>query len=115
MSGLRIGGLSLFTRTNTGDLSLAAYHPKRSITWLWFVHITRRPGRGYAATFSHEERNRMRTLHEQGNPHAPAPRWYHAFWQPAVMRRGQWSDHLRLPFGYTAIIGHQNAMPRRPA
>lgn len=109
---LEIGGLSFWSWTNGGDFSLAAYHPRSSLTWLWFVHITRRPGRGYASTFSREERQRMAGLHEQGNLHAPAPRWYHAFWQPAALRRGQWTDYLRLPFGFTAMIRHQHRMDR---
>jgi hypothetical protein len=109
---IQIGGLSLWYWTNSGDFSLVSYHPRWSLTWLWFVRITRRPGRGYASTFSREERRRMAELHRQGNPYAARPRWFHRFWQPAAIRRGQWSDYLRLPFGFTAIIGHQHAMPR---
>lgn len=111
---LQIGGLSFWSWTNGGDFSLAAYHPRSSLTWVWFIHIGKRPGRGYASTFSREERQRMAQLHAEGNPHAPAARWYHAFWQTATMRHGQWTDHLRLPFGYTAKIGHQKRMERRP-
>ena len=112
---IEIGGLSFWDWTNGGDFSLAAYHPRSSITWLWFIHISRNPGRGYSPTFSRQERERMAGLYRDGNPHAPRPRWFHAFWQPAAMRRGQWTDHLRLPFGFTARIGHQAAMPRKSA
>jgi len=108
---LEIGGLSFGAWTNGGDFSLAAYHPRSSITWLWFVHITKRPGRGYAATFSREELDRRANLYRAGSPHASKPRWFHRFWQPDALRRGQWNDFLRLPFGLTAIIGHQARMP----
>lgn len=38
---LKIGGLSLFSRTNSGNLMLASYHPSWSHTWGWSVQITR--------------------------------------------------------------------------
>lgn len=111
---VEIGGLSFWSWTNAGDFSLAAYHPRSSLTWLWFVHISSRPGRGYLPTFSRAERERLWALYLDGNPHVSRPRWFHAFWQPARMRRGQWNDFVRLPFGFAAIIGHQERMPRKP-
>lgn len=43
---LRIWGLSFWTWTNSGQLGLASYHPKSSITWLWSLWIDpRRPWR----------------------------------------------------------------------
>jgi hypothetical protein len=109
---LQLGGLSFWSWTNGGDFSLAAYHPRSSIIWIWFIHVSRRPGRGYMATFGMEERRRIYALAEQGNQFALTPRWYHAFWQPARMRKGQWTDYLRLPFGFVAMIGHQSRMSR---
>ncbi len=110
---LEIGGLSFWSWTNGGDFSVAAYHPKSSITWLWFAHITRRTARGYASTFSKAERDRMAALYHAGNPYAAQPRWFHRFVQPARRRVGQWSDYVRLPFGFTLVIGHQARMPWR--
>lgn len=40
---VRLGGLSLFGRDNTGRLQLAAYHPRKSLTWHWFVQLYRTP------------------------------------------------------------------------
>jgi hypothetical protein len=34
-----VGGLSLLSRTNTGHLMLASYHPAWSHTWRWAVQI----------------------------------------------------------------------------
>lgn len=40
-----IGGLDLFSRSNTGDLILASYHPRKCITWHWSVSIGKRGGK----------------------------------------------------------------------
>lgn len=39
-----IGGLSLLSRANTGDLMLASYHPSWSHTWRWSVMLRRADG-----------------------------------------------------------------------
>lgn len=111
---VQIGGLSIWSRTNTGELHLASYHPRSSITWLWYVGITRR-SRGYAPVFSREERDRLAQLHAAGNQYVGPPRWYHWFWQPAHRRLSQWHDYARLPFGLAAVIGRQDRMERRDA
>lgn len=36
---IQIGGLSLFTRASNGELHIASYHPRRSLTWLWYVGL----------------------------------------------------------------------------
>lgn len=41
---IAIGGLSLWTWTNTGQFTLASYHPASSITWLWAVTLWRAQG-----------------------------------------------------------------------
>lgn len=108
---VQIGGLTLWSRTNTGELHLAAYHPKSSITWIWYVGLTRR-ARGYSPLFSREERRRLAVLFVTGNPYVGPDRWYHSFWQPSYRRVGQWHDYLRLPFGWALVIGRQNRMSR---
>lgn len=107
---LQIGGLSIWSRTNDGDLHLAAYHPRRSITWLWFIGLSKRQ----PDMFGWEEFRRIAKLYAQGNPHACPPRWYHRFCRLAVWRRGQWYDYFRLPFGRTIMVGHQEPMWRKP-
>ena len=43
---LHIGGLHFWSWTNSGQLILAGYHPRSSITWLWSLWIDpRRPWR----------------------------------------------------------------------
>jgi hypothetical protein len=37
-----IGGLSFLSRTNSGDLVLASYHPQSSDTWHWSFSISKR-------------------------------------------------------------------------
>lgn len=108
---IQIGGLSLWSRTNSGDLHLAAYHPRASLTWLWYVGITKRT-RGYSPLFSREEINRRARLFVAGNPYVGPTRWFHHFWQPDFRRKVQWHDYLRLPFGWALVIGHQDAMWR---
>jgi hypothetical protein len=76
---LRIGGLSLWDRDSGGRLMLAAYHPKGSPTWHWFV------------TISHGWTRRV---------------W--PKFDPAERRQGQWSDYVLLPFGITLVIGRQD-------
>lgn len=44
---LKIGGLSFWTRSNDGELNLAGYHPRSSITWLWFLRLTRSGGQSF--------------------------------------------------------------------
>jgi hypothetical protein len=106
---VQIGGLSLWSWTNSGDLLLAAYHPRRSITWLWSIGIGRQKGRFGRAALQHR-----RELHASGNPYAPAPRWWDRFLCLDGMRRSQWHDHLRLPFGFVLRISRQEAMWRKP-
>lgn len=108
---LQIGGLSIWSWSNSGDLLLASYHPRRSITWLWYFGITAR-GRGYGKIFSRESREHLATIYAEGNPYASRPRWFHRFWQPATVRRNQWHDYAWLPFGYALVIGHQKPMWR---
>lgn len=107
---LQIGGLSFWSRCNNGDLHFAGYHPRRSITWLWYVGITKR-SRGYYEIFSKAEIKRRAILFVTGNPFVGPTRWFHRFWQPDYRRKGQWHDYLRLPFGRMIVIGHQEAMP----
>lgn len=38
---VKVGGLSLWSWTNTGQFVPAGYHPRNSITWLWSVWIGR--------------------------------------------------------------------------
>lgn len=40
---LRVGGLSLWSWSNTGEWMPASYHPRSSITWLWSVAIRWQP------------------------------------------------------------------------
>lgn len=39
---IEVGGLSLWSRWNTGERLLASYHPRSSITWLWQLSLHRR-------------------------------------------------------------------------
>ena len=109
---LQIGGLSIWSWTNTGELLLAAYHPRSSITWLWSAGITHH-GRGYARIFSKAERTRLARLFAAGNPYAFRPRWWNAFMQRDVRRTGQRYDYYRLPFGFALVIAQQDRMDRR--
>mgnify|MGYP003442713766 FL=1 len=110
---VQVGGLSLWSWNNTGGLNIASYHPAWSITWLWYVCITKRD-RGYGPVFSAESRRHMAEQYEAGNPYADRPRWFHRFWQPAAVKRSQWHHYARLPFGFALVIGRQEAMPRKP-
>jgi hypothetical protein len=39
---MRLGALSLFTRTNTpGCINIAAWHSRRSLTWSWVLNFRR--------------------------------------------------------------------------
>lgn len=75
---LQIGGMSFFSRTSSGDLFIAGYHPRRSTTWHWSVILCKRRGKPV------DWINR-------------APR-----------RRGQWHDYYWLPFGKQIIVSHQD-------
>lgn len=44
-----IGGLDLFSRSNTGDFIFASYHPRKCITWHWSVSIGKTDNLGRAA------------------------------------------------------------------
>jgi hypothetical protein len=103
---LQIGGLSVWQWTNGGEFMPLAYHPRKSITWVWFLAIARN------ARFSLEQQEWRRELHRRGNPHAPTPRWWHCFLDFDGLRRSQWHDYVRLPFGFVLIIGRQHAMRR---
>jgi hypothetical protein len=39
---ISIGGLSLWSWSNSGELILASYHPRSSLTWLWSVALGKR-------------------------------------------------------------------------
>lgn len=41
---VRAGGLSLLSRDTAGRLHLAAYHPRNSLTWHWFVSLYKSGG-----------------------------------------------------------------------
>lgn len=36
---IAVGGLSLLSRTNSGDLMIASYHPAWSHTWRWAAQV----------------------------------------------------------------------------
>jgi hypothetical protein len=106
---VQIRGLSLWSWSNNGDLHLAGYHPRRSITWLWYVAVGRNRQR-----FGRQDIERLRELHRSGNPHVTPPSWLDHFVRRDARRVWQWHDYLRLPFGFSIIIGRQAPMWRRP-
>ena len=81
---LQIGGLAVGSRSNIGDIILASYHPKSSITWLWSVALGR----------NKTPRKNIVNLDTR--------------------RFGQWHDYIRLPFAWELRISHQKRMTRRP-
>jgi hypothetical protein len=107
---IQIGGLSLWSWSNSGQFVPASYHPRSSITWLWTVWIRREQ---YSFWFSKEARERMARLYAEGNPFAPRPRWFHPFVIPARVRRGQWTHYIRLPFGFVASVMCQHRLECR--
>jgi hypothetical protein len=73
---ISIGGLSLFSWTNTGGLTLASYQPPGE-TWHWSFCIQRRE--------------------------------YPKGWiSKDPIRRGQWHDYYRLPFGLELVHSRQD-------
>jgi hypothetical protein len=104
---IRIGGLSLWSWTNSGHFVPASYHPRSSITWIWSAWIYRRE-----IAFTAEGRAMLARLYTEGNPNVARPRWWHRFIIPAVNRRGQWTHLVRLPFGAMGIHC-QRRMDRR--
>lgn len=72
-------GLSVFTRTSAGGLTLVSYHPRTSLTWHWSVSIIRSP--------------------------VFRPFWLVS---RASLRTGQWHDFYRLPFGRVLCISGQD-------
>lgn len=40
---IRIGGFGMFSRTSSGELTLAAYHPRGCTTWHWYATLCRWP------------------------------------------------------------------------
>lgn len=76
---LRIGGLDLISRTSSGELTLASYHPRGSATWIWSVVVCA----------GDDEEPRIRRT-------------------PADMRHGQWHDWYRLPFGRSLRVSMQD-------
>ncbi|KKW92669.1 hypothetical protein [Sphingobium chungbukense] len=104
---LRVGGLAMWSRSNSGDLILASYHPRSSLYWHWSVCITNRT-RGYHKIFSHAELRRRAELHAAGNQYVGRPRWFHRFYQPDTRRVSQWHDYVRLPFGFCLLISRQD-------
>lgn len=83
---IELGGLRLFSRNSNGELGLAAYHPRDSLTWHWAISIGRRP---------------------------PEARKWLAL-APREFRRGQWRDYIGLPFGRQIIISRQDYHHREP-
>lgn len=53
---VRIGGLSLWSRSNTGAWIPASYHPKSSITWLWSIWVSRSPRWGFSVQVFRQKR-----------------------------------------------------------
>lgn len=76
---LRIAGLDLISRTSSGELILASYHPRGSATWAWSAVLSK------------------------GGRHDPL-----VFRMPADMRHGQWYDWYRLPFGWSLRVSMQD-------
>lgn len=72
-------------RASDGSLVLMTKHPAGCGTWHWSVSINR-------------------------NRHV---RYGWRLWCRAVIRRGQWHDYYRLPFGYELIVSRQDF--HRPA
>lgn len=50
---IHVGGLSIGSRVNDGSLNLISYHPRSSLTWLWFVNLRREPNRPRRPRFAH--------------------------------------------------------------
>lgn len=100
---IRIGGLSIWSRTSGGDRMLAAYHPRSSTTWIWSATIMKS-----GPMFNGEAIKTDAELHYQGNPHAEMPTWRRNFRRRDVVRRGQWHDYYRLPFGRMLLLSQQN-------
>lgn len=100
---VRIGGLSLWSRTSGGDRMLAAYHPRSSTTWIWSATIM--PA---VNMFSRTAIYGEAKLHYEGNPHAEMPTWRRWFRRRDVQRRGQWHDYYRMPFGRMLAIARQD-------
>lgn len=75
-----VAGFSFLSRDSGGDLMLAAYHPRRSLTWHWSVSLRKRQ--------------------------AATSRWVNR--APSEFRSGQWHDYYRLPFGWEVVIAMQN-------
>lgn len=101
---VRIGGLSLWSRTSGGDRMLASYHPRTSSTWHWSVSVAK----GRTAMWTEDAQRGRRILWFAGNPYAPRPRWWHRFVQHPAMHQGQWHTYIRLPFGRSIIISQQD-------
>lgn len=77
---LKIGGLTIWSWHSDGALGLAAYHPKGSTAWHWSISLTRRQR-------------------------------YFKGWRsitPPELRRGQWHDYYRLPFGWALAVARQD-------
>lgn len=99
-----IGGMSIWSRTNGGEVLLLAYHPRDCTTWHWSIGITRRQ----SACWTKANRERRARLYYEGNRHVPAPRWWHRFVNRDALRRNQWHDYYRLPFGYSIVVAQQD-------
>lgn len=101
---LSIGGLSLWSKSNNGDRTLASYHPRDSLTWHWSVSITKRN----PAMWSAEAREGRAQLYREGNPFITAPSWRDRFMILTNNPRGQWHNYFRLPFGRALCIARQD-------
>lgn len=108
---LQINGLSFWTWSNGGDFIIASYHPRTSITWLWSIAIMKR-SRGYQSFFNKEGRAFRAELFAKGNPHASKPHWSDRLMKRDMIRRSQWTDYYRLPFGFVLSVAQQKAMYR---
>lgn len=109
---MRWGGLRIWSWSNSGDLILASY--QTGLTWRWSLAVGRdRKGAGAQGMWGKAGRDLRMKLFLEGNPYVSRPRWWHALWQPARKRTGQWNDMLRLPFGFHVRISYQD-YHRRP-
>jgi len=104
---LRVGGLSLWSKSSNGERILASFHPRDSLTWHWSLSITKQ-------MWSAEAREGRAQLYREGNPYVTAPSWRDRFMSLTANPRGQWHNYYRLPFGYALSVARQD-YHKRPA
>ncbi len=44
---MRVFGLSFFGRVSDGSINIVSYHPSSSITWLWYLNVSKQGSREY--------------------------------------------------------------------